>query len=251
MSRGCCTGPTSPCREASPTARAHPSTRSSAPSTRSSPARSSSPRRAACAYRRLHGSRAGRLPRGPVFPLPRPPRPHAAGAGRAVGAGTAAAGEPRLHIREHRRARGRRPALLIRPHGGRPRRRGADADRRPRPVRCGHRRGPGARAAARRRHRPRRARRRCASATASSPAQVPDFIALRGDPSDGIPGAPGIGAKTAAELLRAHDTLEQLLQDARSPGGAGAELRPRTPRCPARQRSDSCSPSRRSPRSRR
>ena len=58
--------------------------------------------------------------------------------------------------------------------------------------------------------------------------QVPDFIALRGDPSDGIPGAPGIGAKTAAELLRAHDTLEQLLQDARSPGGAGAELRPRT-----------------------
>ena len=60
------------------------------------------------------------------------------------------------------------------------------------------------------------------------PRQVPDFIALRGDPSDGIPGAPGIGAKTAAELLRAHDTLEQLLQDARSPGGAGADLRPRT-----------------------
>ena len=35
------------------------------------------------------------------------------------------------------------------------------------------------------------------------PEQVPDFIALRGDPSDGLPGAPGIGAKTAAELLRA------------------------------------------------
>ena len=34
------------------------------------------------------------------------------------------------------------------------------------------------------------------------PRQVPDFIALRGDPSDGLPGAPGIGAKTAAELLR-------------------------------------------------
>jgi 5'-3' exonuclease len=60
------------------------------------------------------------------------------------------------------------------------------------------------------------------------PELVPDFIALRGDPSDGLPGAPGIGAKTAAELLRAHDTLEQLLKDARSPGGAGAELRPRT-----------------------
>jgi DNA polymerase-1 len=60
------------------------------------------------------------------------------------------------------------------------------------------------------------------------PEQVPDFIALRGDPSDGLPGAPGIGAKTAAELLRAHGTLEQLLKDARSPGGAGRDLRPRT-----------------------
>ncbi len=44
------------------------------------------------------------------------------------------------------------------------------------------------------------------------PGQVPDFIALRGDPSDGLPGAPGIGAKTAAELLRAHGTLERLLE---------------------------------------
>jgi 5'-3' exonuclease len=43
------------------------------------------------------------------------------------------------------------------------------------------------------------------------PEQVSDFIALRGDPSDGLPGAPGIGAKTAAELLRAHGTLEALL----------------------------------------
>ena len=49
------------------------------------------------------------------------------------------------------------------------------------------------------------------------PAQVPDFIALRGDPSDGLPGAPGIGAKTAAELLREHGTLESLLS------AAGAE----------------------------
>jgi 5'-3' exonuclease len=46
------------------------------------------------------------------------------------------------------------------------------------------------------------------------PAQVPDFIALRGDPSDGLPGAPGIGAKTAAELLREHGTLEALLSAA-------------------------------------
>jgi 5'-3' exonuclease len=47
-----------------------------------------------------------------------------------------------------------------------------------------------------------------------SPNRVPDFIALRGDPSDGIPGAPGIGAKTAAELLRAYGTLEALLEAA-------------------------------------
>jgi 5'-3' exonuclease len=45
-----------------------------------------------------------------------------------------------------------------------------------------------------------------------APGQVPDFIALRGDPSDGIPGAPGIGAKTAAALLRTYGTLEALLE---------------------------------------
>ncbi len=44
------------------------------------------------------------------------------------------------------------------------------------------------------------------------PAQVPDFIALRGDPSDGIPGAKGIGEKGAAEMLRAHGSLEALLE---------------------------------------
>jgi DNA polymerase-1 len=40
------------------------------------------------------------------------------------------------------------------------------------------------------------------------PSLVPDFIALRGDPSDGLPGAPGIGAKTAASLLQRHGSLE-------------------------------------------
>jgi 5'-3' exonuclease len=43
------------------------------------------------------------------------------------------------------------------------------------------------------------------------PEVVPDFIALRGDPSDGIPGAPGIGEKTAADLLRRHGSLEATL----------------------------------------
>jgi 5'-3' exonuclease len=46
------------------------------------------------------------------------------------------------------------------------------------------------------------------------PELVPDFIALRGDPSDGIPGAKGIGEKTAAELLRRHGSLEAVLADA-------------------------------------
>jgi 5'-3' exonuclease len=46
------------------------------------------------------------------------------------------------------------------------------------------------------------------------PEQVPDFIALRGDPSDGIPGAKGIGEKTAAELLRRHGSLEAALDAA-------------------------------------
>jgi DNA polymerase-1 len=43
------------------------------------------------------------------------------------------------------------------------------------------------------------------------PRQVPDFIALRGDPSDRIPGASGVGAKSAASLLRKYGTLEDAL----------------------------------------
>ena len=43
------------------------------------------------------------------------------------------------------------------------------------------------------------------------PAQVPDFIALRGDPSDRLPGARGVGPKKAAEILREHGTLEAAL----------------------------------------
>jgi 5'-3' exonuclease len=46
------------------------------------------------------------------------------------------------------------------------------------------------------------------------PELVPDFIALRGDPSDGIPGAKGIGEKTAAELLQRHGSLEVALERA-------------------------------------
>jgi 5'-3' exonuclease len=46
------------------------------------------------------------------------------------------------------------------------------------------------------------------------PSLVPDFIALRGDPSDGLPGAKGVGPKTAGELLRRHGSLEAVLDQA-------------------------------------
>jgi DNA polymerase-1 len=54
------------------------------------------------------------------------------------------------------------------------------------------------------------------------PEQVPDFIALRGDPSDKIPGARGVGAKTAASLLQQHATLDALLEAGRFSAEADA-----------------------------
>jgi DNA polymerase-1 len=47
------------------------------------------------------------------------------------------------------------------------------------------------------------------------PYQVPDFIALRGDPSDKLPGAPGVGALGAATLLRRHGSLDAILKAGR------------------------------------
>ena len=55
-----------------------------------------------------------------------------------------------------------------------------------------------------------------------APRQVPDFIALRGDPSDKLPGAKGIGPKTAASLLQKYATLEDALKDGRFPAEAEA-----------------------------
>jgi DNA polymerase-1 len=54
------------------------------------------------------------------------------------------------------------------------------------------------------------------------PKQVPDFIALRGDPSDKIPGARGVGAKTAADLLKQYGTLEAALAEGRFAAEADA-----------------------------
>src|SRR5512132_2771679 len=49
------------------------------------------------------------------------------------------------------------------------------------------------------------------------PEQVPDFIALRGDPSDKLPGAPGVGPKKAASLLAQYGSLDALLEAGRFP----------------------------------
>src|SRR6185312_3174296 len=46
------------------------------------------------------------------------------------------------------------------------------------------------------------------------PELVPDFIGLKGDTSDNIPGVPGIGDKTAAQLLQQYGTLEGVLEHA-------------------------------------
>ncbi len=70
------------------------------------------------------------------------------------------------------------------------------------------------------------------------PELVPDFIALRGDPSDGLPGAKGIGEKTAAELLRARlARVGAGERDPRAPGEPAPRAH-RVPRGPARLQGD-------------
>ena len=46
-----------------------------------------------------------------------------------------------------------------------------------------------------------------------APSQIPDYLALVGDTADGYPGLPGWGAKSAAAVLRAHGTIEQVPDD--------------------------------------
>src|SRR5438045_3556659 len=52
------------------------------------------------------------------------------------------------------------------------------------------------------------------------PDLVPDFIGLKGDTSDNIPGVPGIGDKTAAQLLQQYGTLEGVLEHVDEISGA-------------------------------
>src|SRR3990172_6934171 len=47
-----------------------------------------------------------------------------------------------------------------------------------------------------------------------SPLQIPDFIGLKGDTSDNIPGIPGIGDKTAGQLIAQYGSLEEVLDHA-------------------------------------
>ncbi|WP_433472511.1 DNA polymerase I [Spirillospora sp. CA-142024] len=59
-----------------------------------------------------------------------------------------------------------------------------------------------------------------------TPAQYPDFAALRGDPSDNLPSIPGIGEKTAAKWVREFGSLDALLDRAGEvKGKAGEKLR--------------------------
>ena len=44
-----------------------------------------------------------------------------------------------------------------------------------------------------------------------TPAQYPDFAALRGDPSDNLPGIPSVGEKTASKWIREYGSLDELV----------------------------------------
>ena len=79
-----------------------------------------------------------------------------------------------------------------------------------------------------------------------APNQVPDFIALRGDPSDRLPGAKGVGEKGAATLLRSYGSLENALAAGRFPTQArryGCSAR--SPRWMRRRRFRRCPTTRR------
>ncbi|HET8927193.1 MAG TPA: 5'-3' exonuclease [Microbacterium sp.] len=57
------------------------------------------------------------------------------------------------------------------------------------------------------------------------PSQYADFAALRGDPSDGLPGVAGVGEKTAATLLAAHGDLDGVIRAAEAGDGVTPRVR--------------------------
>src|SRR5439155_11992318 len=59
-----------------------------------------------------------------------------------------------------------------------------------------------------------------------TPSQYPDFAALRGDPSDNLPGIPGVGEKTATKWINQFGSFAELVERAEEvKGKAGANLR--------------------------
>jgi DNA polymerase I len=59
-----------------------------------------------------------------------------------------------------------------------------------------------------------------------SPSQYPDYAALRGDPSDNLPGIPGVGEKTAAKWIREYGSFDALVERVDTvPGKVGDALR--------------------------
>ncbi|HEY3318317.1 MAG TPA: DNA polymerase I [Coriobacteriia bacterium] len=62
--------------------------------------------------------------------------------------------------------------------------------------------------------------------TGVTPAQIPDYLGLKGDTSDNIPGVPGVGEKTAAKLIAEYGSLEEVLAHAEEiKGRLGENLR--------------------------
>jgi len=62
--------------------------------------------------------------------------------------------------------------------------------------------------------------------TGVRPAQIADFLGLKGDTSDNIPGVPGIGEKTAAKLIQEYGSLDAVLENAENVAGkVGENLR--------------------------
>ena len=59
------------------------------------------------------------------------------------------------------------------------------------------------------------------------PSRLPDFKALKGDPSDNIPGVPGVGDKTASQLLREFGSLENLYKEIEQGSQRAKKIRPR------------------------
>ncbi|MBN8644792.1 MAG: hypothetical protein J0L61_06060, partial [Planctomycetes bacterium] len=69
------------------------------------------------------------------------------------------------------------------------------------------------------------------------PDQVIDMLTLMGDTVDNVPGVPGIGPKTAAELIQKYGTLDNLIAHAAEiPGKRGEKLREAIPRLPLSKR---------------